>query len=287
MQIPAWFVTQWDTAIRDLASQKVSRFEQYVLNRGQITGDTFTINNLDDVELAEKTTRFGDTEWSDIDHTARIVALHDFFGALPVDRADVAKIIANPIAGGQYMQKLVEANNRKKDAVIFQSFGADIVSKDGSTVFSLPADQKIAVGGTGFTKAKIIQARMLFRENEADGIDTGDQLCIAYDANMAAQILADPTLTSVDYLAGKMLQEGQIASSWLGFTWIPYNKLRKDGTNTYTYAWAASGIQLGYGYEEGSASARPDKQNAIQVAFAASYAAGRQDEKKVVEIGFQ
>ena len=67
------FVTQFDTDLRLLAQQKNSRLRGTVFDRGTITGASFTINNLDKVEMDENTVRHGDTIWSDIDHTARTV----------------------------------------------------------------------------------------------------------------------------------------------------------------------------------------------------------------------
>lgn len=279
------FVIQFDNALRLLAQQKDSRLKATVTDRGTITGASFTINNLDKVEMDENTVRHGDTIWSDIDHTARSVPMRDFFKALPMDKADIPKMLVNPVTGGQYMQSLIAARNRKIDDIIFQAALGSINSVDGTTgPYTLPAGQIIAAGGTGLTKAKIIQARSIFRANEADD---DEELFMLWDSLAMQQILSDTTLTSADFLAGKMLQEGNVAGKWLGFTWIPFERTSVAGAVHTTVAYAKSALHFGTGYEEGDVTKRADKKNTWQTSMAGSYGAGRQDEKKVVSISFQ
>jgi len=285
--IPQHFVIQWDNDLRFQASQKESRLMGTVTSRGTITGESFTINRLSDTGmLDQKTQRFAQTQLSERDHSTVIVTMQDFYRAEGVDRSDEAKLIANPISGGggAYMQGLIQMRNRRVDDIIFQAALATVTMKDGSSI-ALPAGQKIVAGGTGFTKAKLIQMRGLFRKNEADA-HTGEDLYLPYNYRMATDILSDTTLTNADFMATKFLQEGDIVGKWMGFTWIPYESILFDGTTYTTAAWAKSGIHLGDGYVEGTAQRRPDMQNLMQVDMAASYGAGRQDEVKVVQTSF-
>lgn len=286
--IPAHFVQQWDKSIRAQAQQRESRLMKAVTDRGTITGDGFTINNLGTTELDENTVRHGDTEWGDPDHSNRLVGMKDFYKALPLDRNDIPKMLANPVTGGDYMRMLMAAKNRKIDQVIFNAILNPILSKDGATTYSLPAGQKIAVGGTGFTKAKIIQARSIFRANECDDeADDQEELFITWDELMLQQLLSDTQLTSADYMTVQAIQRGKFGETWMGFNWIPYQgTLRNAGVRT-TAAWAKSGVHYGVGYEEGNVTRRGDKKDLYQVSMGASYGAGRQDELKVVQIDYQ
>jgi hypothetical protein len=285
--IPQYFVTQWDSAIRTEASQKESRFQTAVTDRGSIVGESFTINFLgDDGGLLDpNTVRHGDTVWELENHQARISNMADFYRATPLDRNDIPKMLVNPVTGGDYMRNMMSRKNRRIDDIIYRAARGNQLLKDGSNV-PLPATQKIAVGGTAFTKGKLIAARKIFRRNEADG-HAGEELNIAYNDEMLEDILSDTTLTSVDVLAVKMLQEGDVSRKWMGFNWIPYNGIEFTAATYYTIAWAKSGIHFGKGYEEGNVTRRGDKKDAWQVSMGASYGAGRQDEKKVVEIAFQ
>lgn len=281
------FVQQWDTAVRAEAAQRDSRLMAAVNDRGSITGESFTINFLgDDGGLLDaNTVRHGDTEWSTAAHSTPIVNMADFYKAYPLDRNDIPKMIVNPVTGGDYMQLLMNAKNRRIDDIIYRAARASQLKKDGTSE-ALPAGQKIAVGATGFTKAKLIQAKALFRLNEADE-QAGEELYIAYDSLMLEDILSDTTLTSADFMAVKMLQSGDVSGKWMGFKWLAYNGIERTGGVSYTIAWAKSGIHFGKGYEEGNVTRRGDKKDAWQVSMGASYGAGRQDSKKVVEIAFQ
>jgi hypothetical protein len=279
------FVQQWDSSIRLAAQQNESRLMKAVTDRGQITGDGFTINNLASIEMEENTVRHGNTEWGDPNHTNRLATMKDFYRALPLDRNDIPKMLVNPVTGGDYMRTLMAAKNRKIDSVIYTALGASISSKDGVTANTLPAGQLIAHGSAGFTKAKIIQARSIFRANEADD-ENGEELFMLYNDQSLQDILTDTTLTSADYMAVQMLQSGKLAGTWMGFTWIPY-QFAAVSSVYYAYAWAKSGIHFGKGYEEGNVTRRGDKKDLWQVSMGASYGAGRQDEYKVVQVAFQ
>jgi hypothetical protein len=284
--ITAAFVQQWDSAIRAEAQQRQSRFMAAVTNRGNIVGDGFTINDMLAVELDPNTVRHGDTTWGDPGHTNRLAVMSDFYKALPLDRNDIPKMLVNPVTGGDYMNALMAGKNRKQDDVIYAALRGTINSKDGVTANTLPAGQQIAHGGTGFTKAKIIQAKSIFRANEADEFE-GEELYMCYNSKALEDIMGDTTLTSADHMAVQMLQEGAVGKKWMGFTWLPYERLYFASSTYYAVAWAKSGIHFGEGYVEGNVTRRGDKKDLWQVSMGASFGAGRQDESKVVEIAFQ
>ena len=278
------FVIQWDTTIRQQAQQMDSRFASAVTDRGNITGESFTANRLAPLEdMPANNVRHGDTVWSEANHSTRIALMQDFYQALPVDRNDEPKLLANPL-NGTYMQSLIASHNRRKDAIIFNSLIGNSQAKDGSQI-ALPSSQIIVAGGTGMTKAKILAARKIFRAREADN-HNGEELFVAYNSEMLEDILADTTLTSADYLAGQMLQDGDVARKWMGCTWIPYEAIGLTGGTYTTAMWAKSAIHFGTGYTEGKASRRADKKDLMQVSMGASHGATRVEEEKVVAIQF-
>lgn len=278
------FVIQWDTTIRQQAQQMDSRLGGAVTDRGNITGESFTANRLAPLEdMPENTVRHGDTVWSEANHSTRIALMKDFYQALPVDRNDEPKLLANPL-NGAYMQALIAAHNRRKDSIIFSALIGNSQAKDGSLI-ALPSGQKIVAGGTGFTKAKLLTTRKIFRKNESDN-HNGEQLFIAYNSEMLEDILADTTLTSADFLAVKMLQDGDVTGKWMGFNWLAYEAIGLSGGTYSTAAWAKSALHFGNGYTEGKASRRADKKDLMQVSMGASHGATRVEEEKVVQIDF-
>ena len=284
-QITNAFVIKWDTAVKATAQQTESRLMPTVIDKGNIEGESFTHNHMGDIELDANTDRLGDTVWSAIAHGTPIAAMQDFYKALPLDRADIPKMLINPVTGGDYMRQLMNGKNRKMDAIIYNRLFADQPQKDGTTL-ALPVGQKILAGGQGMTKAKIITALKIHRRNENDA-HAGEELCMLYDDAILEDILADVTLTSADFMAVKMLQEGGIGGKWLGHNWIPYNELDVSGTERTTGSYSKSAIKFGTGYVEGNVTRRGDKKDAWQVSVAASFGGLRTEYKRVVEIAFE
>lgn len=277
------FVQQWDTTIRLQAQQRDSRIAMAVHDRGAITGESFTANRLAPIaDTPQNTVRHGDTEWSEVTHSTRVALMQDFYQALPVDRADEPKVLANP--NGSYMDSLVSAWNRRKDKLVYNALLGNSQAKDGSLI-ALPAGQKIAAGGTGFTKAKLLTTRKLFRKNEADE-HNGENLYIIYTSEMLEDILADTTLTSADFMAVKMLQEGDVSGKWMGFKWLAYEAINNASGTFSTVAWTESSLHKGTGFVEGKAQRRGDKKDTMQLSMAASFGVTRVEEEKVVQIDF-
>lgn len=285
--ITAAFVQQFHDSFVAAAEQKESRFESKVVNRGMIVGSSFTANDMGTIEMSQVTNRYGDTEFTIPDVGTRQALMSDYDVAVPVDQFDLPKLLANP--QGDYLQRCLSAAQRKKDAVIYAALKGNALRKtDESGSYSntaLPAGQVIAAGGTGFTKAKIIQAKKLFRTNEADE-HAGEELFMAYDAGMLEDVLSDTTLTSADYMAVKMLQQGAVDGKWMGFTWVPYELL--SGTTTKTsVAWAKSAAHFGTGKGISTdIGPRRDKRNLIQIYVAMSLGSVRVNELKVVSIDY-
>jgi hypothetical protein len=278
------FVQQFDRSLQHEAQQKESRLMKAVSDKGMITGESFTHNRLASVEMDESNVRLAQTVLSPIDHSTRIATMKDFYKALALDEFDVPKMLINPVTGGDYMAVLIAAWNRKCDKIIYDALLGTVTLKSGSTV-TLPAGQKILAGGTGFTKAKAIQARKLFRANEADN-HAGEELNCIYTSEMLEDILSDTTLTSADFMAVKMLQEGDVAARWMGINWIPFEGVTTAAGESTTAMFTKRAIKFGKGLQKGNVSPRPDLRDAIQVSMKASAGAVRTDEDYVVQIAF-
>ena len=149
------FVQQWDTSLRHELGQKDSRFMKAVTDRGTITGESFTINNLDDDGslMPVNSVRHGDTQWSNDTYVTAVVTMKDFYDAKPLDRNDIPKMIVNPVTGGDYMAKIIAKRNRTIDNLIYRACRDSQLKKDGTSE-ALPSGQKIAHGSAGFTKGK-------------------------------------------------------------------------------------------------------------------------------------
>lgn len=279
-QITEAFVQQFADNFRHLAQQMTSRFETRVTIEPNIVGMSKSVNRLGQRTASRRTQRHADTPINDQPHSTRFVDLFDWDDGDMIDDQDKIRMLVDPTS--DYVKAMVAALNRAKDDVIIAAMGGNSRATTGNII--LPTTQKIVVGGTGLTKAKIIQARKLFRRNEADN-HNGEELFMTYTASAAADILADPTLTSADYMAGKFLQEGDVEGKWMGFTWIPSERTPYDGATRRLYAWAKSGVTLGKGKDiTTKVGEDPGKGFNVRIYGKQSIGAVRTEEEKVVEI---
>ena len=293
-KITAAFVQQFHDNYELASQQNESRLLKTVVNRGKIVGESFTINDMGQVEMAASGARFGDTAWTIPDAGTRSVLMNDFDLFIPIESRDIPKLKAHP--NDKYIKLLYNAKNRKIDDIVYQAAIGTInrksVADNGTattTATALPAGQLILSGfGSGSLKSKIIKAKSIFRANECDE-HNGEQLYILYTSAMMEKILGDTTLTSADFMAGKMIQEGGVGGKWMGFNWIPYEKLSQGAAagQLRTVAYCGSAIHFGEADITGfDITTRSDKKNIKQVGGVHSLAAGRANEKRVVAIDF-
>lgn len=291
-KITAAFVQQFHDSYETTCAQKVSRLLATVTNRGRIQGESFTINDMGNVEMKPSGARFGDTEWTIPDVGVRSVLMNDFDLFIPIEKRDVPKLKAHP--DDAYMKKLHEAHNRKVDDIIYQALIGVINRKtvaDNGTATTIPTSLPVSqvVAPTGMTlKQQIIKAKSLFRKNECDE-QNGEELYVVYTADMMEDFLNDNTLLTADHLKIQMLQDGAVGTKWLGVNWVPYEKVVAGATEGTKRAvmYCKSAVHYGDADIDGfGISVRSDKKNVKQVGGIHSMAAGRANELKVVAIDF-
>lgn len=278
-QVTEAFVQQFSANFVHLAQQTESRLGSRVRLEPNIVGDSKKINRIGSTAAQKKTTRHGDTPLIETPHSTRWIDLDDYEWADLVDELDKKKMLAEPTS--DYVKAGVAAMNRSKDDVVYAAMRGSARASSGSV--ALPAGQKIAVGGTGLTKAKIIGARKLFRANEADE-ENGEQLYHMYSSEALEDVLGDTTLTSGDFLKVNMLQAGDLKGMWAGFEWVPFERATKVVNDRFLCSWAKSGVALGIGAEIMTrVTERSDKSYATQPYARMSIGAVRVEEAKVVE----
>lgn len=286
------FRTQFDNSYRLALQQMTSMFSGTVVNKGMVDASNWTVNNIGPIEAKQVTGRYQDKTASNPDHSTRLVYINDYdIGPIPIDAFDLPKLSADPTS--KYVQMLLGASLRQTDKTIYRALLDPSMTRAAEggpvTLSTIPASQQIAAGGTGLTKAKVIQAKALFRKNKADKTyNPGVKLYIAYNGDAVRQILSDTTLTSADYLAARMLENGEI-TNWCGFEWIPYEDLDVPAANTArTVAWQSTAVEFGTGINTKTdiSENRNKRGHPMEVYGWFSQAAVRQDELKVVQIDF-
>lgn len=280
-EIPDHFNRQFTHNFELLLQEKKPVFENAV-NTAAYQGEAAqVVKQFGEVEFAEKTTRHSDTEFADLQHKQRWVFPTDWTLALPVDKEDEIRQLDSPLS--PYTEAMRAAWARKTNAVIRDALLGDAkTGKNGSTTTSFDtSNQQIAAGGGGMTVAKLRTARRIFTANE---VDAEDPLSIAVKAKQIDDMLAITEVGSYDYNSLKPLVSGSV-DSFMGFKFIPYQKLSTVSTDDRVMAWAKSGIVLGvWNAMETRIGERPDKEYTTQVFMRGTLGATRTQEKKVIEI---
>lgn len=287
-KVTSAYVTQFHDTFEIACQQEESRLLKTVHNRGAITGNMFTINDMGNLEMRDRV-RFGNTQWDLPDSGTRRVYLADKSLAVPVDKMDIPKLLAS--VQGPYMKACLSAYQREVDKTIYNALLGEIERvnehKGNVAKVSLPNTQVVLHNNEGITKSKIIAAKSIFRQNECDE-HNGEEIYMLYDAVMMNQILEDPMLTHGDIMVIHQLKEGAVAPKWCGINWIPYNSLTESndgGLHRKTAMYTGTAVHYGQGSAyDVDISKRPDKNNTHQILVDASFAAGRANEQKVVEI---
>lgn len=280
-QITEAFVQQFASNFMHLAQQTQSRFEPRVMVESGIVGTSKSINRLGQRTAQRRLTRHGDTPINDQPHSTRYIDLFDWEDGDMIDDQDKIRMLAEP--GNDYIKAMVQSLNRAKDDVIIAAALGAARSSAGNV--SLPSGQIILHGSTGLTRAKLAQARKLFRVNEADDVE-GGQLNLAISAEGLEDLLNDTTLTNSEYNTALSLRDGKINDATLfGFTVIPSERLAKVSTTRSLIAWEKSGIALGIGANIVTrVGERADKGFNVQYYAKMSIGAVRVEEARVVEL---
>jgi hypothetical protein len=214
--------------------------------------------------------------------------MEDFDWADLVDQEDKVRMLIDPTS--TYAKSAANAMGRAIDEVIVDAIrGASFTGETGSTSVELPGAQKIAVGATGLTLAKLISTKKLLDAADVDN----EGRYIAVTSEQLEDLLNNTTVTSADFNSVKALVQGEL-ETFLGFNFIRVDGLRIDGTKILPIitgneracvAWQKDQVVLGLGAApQARISERSDKNYAMQVFYSMSIGATRMQEVGVVEV---
>lgn len=289
-QIPEAMVQSYGSNFRLLYQQKVSRLAAWCQMEDGIVGQSKSVERIGATSAYDITSRHADTKFVETPHSRRWLDLQDKGWADLIDKLDKVRLLADPMNG--YAAMAVAALNRAKDDIIIAACRGNARTNAGLSV--LPSTQKIAVGGTSLTLAKLLTTKEIMDGNEvddddslqADGQGATASRVMVVNTKMLTNLYGTTEIKSVDYNSVKALAEGKI-DTFLSFKFVRSERLPKDGTATTGYAlsWSRRCMALGTGQDISvSVDKRPDKNNAWQVFADMSIGAVRTEDEGVVEI---
>lgn len=273
------FVRQYQDAITLLVQQLDTRLRSCVLVDTNFTGDKKFYEQYASDSMVELTSRYADTPVQLPDHRRRMVTPRFYVSNTLEDPKDALQMLVDPKS--TYMQAKQAAAGRQIDDTIITSFNATAyIGQEGTTTQAFDSNNQIAHGSIGLTKAKLLSAKKILDEGEADPEDR----YLVCSAEQVEDLLNTTEVTSADYNTVRTLVEGTIGT-WIGFAFKRSERLSTSSGNRLCYAWQRKAIQLAIQKDVmGRVDVRPDKNYAWQVYMKICLGATRLEEARIVEI---
>lgn len=281
-EIEKSFVRQYAAAFQFAAAQKRSILADTVRNETQ-RGEAAFWDVLGNIEAEEVSTRHARTPIFDVEQDRRRTDLRKFHTATLIDEYDKLMMLIDPTSA--YIQRFIQVLNRKVDILtIAAARGLAKYGKEGGNTVALPSTQKVAVGTTNLTKAKILDAKEML---DAADVDEEIPRYLIIAASQLAALLGVMEYTSRDYRDLLPLLTGK-AVPFAGFEIRLCNRLPKVGNDRFCLAYAKDGILLANGDGNYAPETHADRSTEYSYSwqpYAAIYRdAVRMEEVKVVEI---
>jgi hypothetical protein len=280
VEITTAFVNQFSSNIQML-SQQMGSLLRNAVDVETVNGEKAFFDQVGSAAAVLRTTRHADTPLIDTPHSRRMVTMSDYEYADLIDDQDKVRLLVDPTS--TYARAAAAAMSRAMDDVIIAAaFGTSLTGKDGTTSTPFDSNNSIAVGASGLSLAKLLEAKEILDSNS---VDPSIPRYIAVSPKQITNLLDDPEVTSADYNTVRALVKGEL-DTYVGFKFITTNRLPVDGSNDRrVFAWAMDGIKLAIGKEPTARiDERADKSYATQVYYCMSVGATRMEEAKVVEI---
>jgi hypothetical protein len=278
-QITTAFVNQYRAAV-DLVVQQIDARCRDKVTVEPLTGEKGFFDYVGKADPQQRTTRHGDTQYSDTPHSRRLITGSTWDLADLIDKPDEVKTLIDPT--NKYLQAFRGGFNRKIDKLIIDAAsGTAYTGATGTTAVVLPSAQKVAVGGTGMTVDKLISALGIFLKNEVP--EDWEKWC-ALGYQQIMNLLGETEVGSADYNLLRPLVEGKI-TKFMGFNFVHSEQLTLSGSSRLCPAWVKQGITLAINYDvEANVDKLPTKNYSTQVFMSMQMGASRMQEECVVEI---
>lgn len=291
-EITQAMVSQYSSNVYMLAQQRVSRLARVVDNE-RVRGEQMFVERVGTVEPVKRVSRHGDTPFTEVPHSRRMLTMDDWEMGEIVDKQDIIRILIEPRSA--YVRAFAGGMGRQMDRTVLAAIGGVAkAGKDGSTSVPLPASQVVAVdyvetgspSDSSLVVRKLRRAKELLDDAEA-GTDNLGKRYIVCSARELSSLLRTTEVTSADFNTVRALVNGEI-NQFMGFEFIrlPSSYFPQPTTNVRAvYAFVSDGIVFGVGQEPQTRVAEdPTKAFNYRLYMSATFGAVRVEEAKVVQI---
>jgi hypothetical protein len=296
VNIPTWYVQQYNTNIVQLVQQKVSRLRSACMTGNHTGTGASPVDQVGIIEMQDVTTRFEPMPRVDAPTDRRWVSPFDADLPQLIDSFDKLRLLTDPTS--IYVTNAVSAANRKFDDRILPAFfAAAATGVTGGTSTAFDATNQVVGVSTGGTTsnmnvAKLEAGRKILMTNEVDL--ENESIWVAYTATEDQSLRNELQVVSLDFNEKPVFNDKGLIMSWRGFNFIHSERSSLTTTATDDAAgsskaipmWVKSGMYLGVWNEiNTNISQRNDLRGEPWQAYTKMSAnATRLEEKKVVKI---
>jgi len=286
VQITTAFTKQYEANCKLVAQQVDTRAKDKVMIKDMTGAAKSFVEYVGVVDPVQRTTRHGDTEYTETPHSRRMITTVPWDLADLIDEPDKAQTLIDPL--NAYHQAFRGGFNRKTDKIILEALrGTAYYGEEGASSIALPTAQKVVASSKGMVLEKLIKASEILNLADVPSEEEGGpnyQRWMAISPKQVSDMLLEIEVGSADYNLVKPLTEGKV-TRFMGFNFVVTNQLVLASTTRYCIAWVKAGIYLGVNYDIVSTVDRmPNKKNSTQIFMSMHLGAARVEEKLVVEI---
>jgi hypothetical protein len=296
VNIPTWYVQQYNQNIQQLVQQKVSRLRATCLTGTHVGTSASPVDQVGVIEMQDVTTRFEPMPRVDAPTDRRWVAPFDADLPQPIDTFDKLRLLTDPQS--IYVTNAVAAANRKfDDRILTAFFAAAQTGVTGGTSTAFDTTNQVVGVNTGGTAsnmnvAKLEAGRKILLANEVNLEE--EAIYVAITATEDQSLRNEIQVISMDFNEKPVFNDKGLIMSWRGFNFIHSERSALTTTATDDQAgsskqipmWVRSGMYLGIWNDiNTNISQRNDlRGEPFQAYTKMSANATRLEEKKVVKI---
>lgn len=257
--IVTFYVQQYAKVLNELVQQKTSRLRKWCTEDRYVGQAGSPVEQVGPVAMQPVTQRYGPMQRVDAQTNRRWVYPSDYDLPQLFDNFDKLRLLIDP--KGKFVRNAHFAANRQYDDLIIAALGGNAqTGVSGQNTTALPAAEVVSVqqgatAPTGFTVAKMRQAKLILEQNEAVSDDEGDpgdptdELVGIGRAKQLDNLLAETQVISRDFNSTPALVEGRVPR-FLGINLVRIERLLtgtddQAGTSTKVHIWQKLGMHLG------------------------------------------
>ena len=238
------FVNTYESTVRHLAQQGITRLRPYVAERS-VQSEAHNWERIAATAATLKTQRGQDTPDDETEWSRRQSVPQTFHTGDLTGTEDIVQMLVDP--NSNYAKAQGMAMRRAHDDAIITAALGDSRDGAGAAVPFLPA-QAIGDGLSPISFDQITEVVEIFLNNDIDPDESKVWVLSPGDMRKLLQLTE---ATSADYNALRPLQDKGYVANWMGFSWIVSTRLGLDagvqpgdGLQNFAMTTKALGLQM-------------------------------------------